>query len=305
MNGDVLSTKQINKTFRGFTALKDVSISVEKGKIYGLIGKNGAGKTTLMRIITGLSIPSAGGYELFGYSDQGNIQKALKKVGSLIEYPKLNEHMSAKENLKLHRVLRGNKDGASDDDLLKLVGLYETGKKKIKDFSLGMVQRLGIAVSLLGNPELLILDEPVNGLDPLGVVEIRNLIKQLSEEHGYTILISSHNLSELYQTATDYIIIDNGEVKKTISLKELEHECQYYVSIQTKQMNALKKMLEEEMHTTNYETISGETLKLFDFVNELDVLAKALFSNGIIVTKFAVEGESLESYFTHLVGGDE
>lgn len=299
----LLKTNKLNKNFRDFHVLKDVTVSLEKGKVYGLIGKNGAGKTSLMRIIAGLSYPSSGEYELFGQRSRKDIQGVLSKVGCLIEYPSLNENMTAKENIELHKIIRGIKDPNIDQEILELVGLGDTGKKKTKDFSLGMRQRLGIGVSLLGNPELLILDEPINGLDPLGVVEIRNLIKKLCDERGITILISSHNLAELYQTATNYIIIDRGEIKKTITLEELELECQHYFSIKTKQTSQLIEVLEGKLNTKNYKVADDGTIKLFDYINEEDMVAETLFSNGIIVTRFSVEGDSLESYFISLVGG--
>lgn len=301
----LLKTEKINKKFRDFTALKDVTISLEKGKVYGLIGKNGAGKTSLMRIISGLSFATSGEYELFGCSNKRDIQKVLKKVGCLIEYPRLNENMTAKENLELHKIMRGIRNKSLENELLELVGLGDTGKKKTKDFSLGMRQRLGIAVAMLGNPELLILDEPINGLDPLGVVEIRNLIKKLCEERGITILISSHNLPELYQTATNYIIIDRGEVRKIMRLDELEDECQHYYIIKTKQVNKLLSVLGEKLKTKNYKVMDDGTVRVMDFVNEEEMLAQTLFDNGIVTTGFTVGGDSLESYFIRIVGGVE
>lgn len=210
----MISLKNVTKKYGRTKVLKACNLELTKGKIYGLVGKNGAGKTTMMRLIVGLSIPTFGDIEL-----------ASKNIGTLIEAPALNLSMSAKENLKFYRMLStGENTGFSDEELLDLVGLKNVGKKKAKDFSLGMRQRLGIAVALLGNPDFLMLDEPVNGLDPIGVIEIRNLVKELNEKHGMTILISSHNLAELYQTATDYIIIDSGVVKKEISQEQLEKE---------------------------------------------------------------------------------
>lgn len=210
----MVQLKNVTKKYKKTVAVSDCSLILEKGKIYGLVGKNGAGKTTMMRMIAGLSIPSS-----------GEITVATDRIGTLIEAPSLNGTMTAVENLKFYRMLCGEAGGQkSDEELLSMVGLEGVGKKKVKDFSLGMRQRLGIAVALLGNPEFVMLDEPVNGLDPVGVVEIRNLIKKLNEEQGMTILISSHNLPELYQTATDFIIIDKGRVKKEITQEELEKE---------------------------------------------------------------------------------
>ena len=223
MSNYVLKTTNLCKRFKSYKALDNVSVTLEKGKIYGLIGKNGAGKTTLMRIVSGLSYATEGTIELFGASSAKEYNKQLSKIGTLIEYPSLNGRMTAKQNIKLVKIMRGIKDKSVDDELLEMVGLGSVDpKKKVKDFSLGMRQRLGIAIAMLTNPELLILDEPVNGLDPVGVVEIRNLIKKLNQEKNITVLISSHNLPELYQTATDYIIIDKGVIKQTLTLDELE-----------------------------------------------------------------------------------
>lgn len=208
----IINLHSITKKYRDCTAVKECSFTLERGKIYGLVGKNGAGKTTIMRMIAGLSLPDSGQIEVFG------------TIGTLIEAPSLNGSMTAKENLRFYRML-SDKEGCyeTDEELLALVGLSDIKRRKVKDYSLGMRQRLGIAVALLAKPEFVMLDEPVNGLDPIGVVEIRKLIKKLSEE-GMTFLVSSHNLPELYQTATDYIIIDKGMVKKEISHKELERE---------------------------------------------------------------------------------
>lgn len=214
MGEKMIFLKNVTKKYGKAEVLKACNLELTKGKIYGLVGKNGAGKTTMMRLIADLGILTSGSIELDS-----------KNIGTLIEAPALNLGMSAKENLKFYRMLSvGECVGFSDDELLDLVGLKNVGKKKVKDFSLGMRQRLGIAVALLGNPDFLLLDEPVNGLDPLGVIEIRNLVKKLNEKYDMTILISSHNLAELYQTATDYIIIDNGVVKKEISQEQLEKE---------------------------------------------------------------------------------
>lgn len=213
MSNAMVQLEKITKKYKQTVAVSECSLVLEKGKIYGLVGKNGAGKTTMMRMIAGLSIPS-----------EGKLTVATERIGTLIEAPSLNGTMTAVENLKFYRMLAGETVQISDEELLRLVGLEAVGKKKVKDFSLGMRQRLGIAVALLGNPEFVMLDEPVNGLDPVGVVEIRNLIKKLNEEQGMTILISSHNLPELYQTATDFIIIDKGRVKKEITQEELEKE---------------------------------------------------------------------------------
>lgn len=305
MKDYVLKTNNITKSFRQFTALDHVSITLEAGKIYGLIGQNGAGKTTLMRLIAGLSFPTSGTLELFGHSGEKELQLELKRIGCLIEYPSLNGNMTAKENLKLHRIIRGIPSETLDHELLELVGLKDTGKKKTKDFSLGMKQRLGIAIALLGNPELLILDEPVNGLDPLGVVEVRNLLKKMCEERNMTILISSHNLPELYQTATDYIIIDKGQVKKTITMDELDECCQHHIRIVCSKPEELLEVLESKLHTTKYKVMQDKSVKLYEYLEDLEMLIKTLFENHIFPTNYSVQGDTLENYFISVIGGSK
>lgn len=299
----VLKTYNLTKSYRHFHALKDVTISLVPGKIYGLIGQNGAGKTTLMRLISGLSFPTSGNVELFGHSEPKELQTELKRIGTLIEYPSMNGNMTANENLKLHRIIKGIPNESIDEELLDLVGLSGTGKKKVKDFSLGMKQRLGIAIALLGEPELLILDEPVNGLDPLGVVEVRNMLKKMCEEWNMTILISSHNLPELYQTATDYIIIDEGRIKKTLTLEELEENCKKHIRIECEECEKLIHVLESKLDTTNYKVMPDQSIKLYDYLEQKSQVAKVLFENGIIITGFSIEGDTLENYFISMIGG--
>lgn len=304
MGKNILSTSHLSKKFKSFTALDDVTINLEKGKIYGLIGKNGAGKTTLMRIIAGLSYPTTGTIELFGKSDSKEYSKELATVGTLIEYPGLNGKMTAKQNIKVNKIMRGIHDDQIDNELLKMVGLEAVGKKKVKNYSLGMRQRLGIAVAMLSNPELLILDEPVNGLDPVGVVEIRNLIKKLNEEKGITVLISSHNLPELYQTATDYIIIDKGKVKQSLTLQELEERCEHYIQIECSDSEALAKVIETKLGTKKYKIMPDKSVRLYDYTEEKEKISSILYENGIQITQFSLEGETLENYFLNVIGDD-
>ena len=304
MNDSILKTNNLTKTYKGTDALHNVSISLESGKIYGLIGQNGAGKTTLMRLVAGLSFPKSGSIELFGHCGEKALQTERKRLGSMIEYPGLTPNMSASDNLKLHRIMRGIPNKEVEVELLTLVGLGETGKKKAKNFSLGMKQRLGIAIALLGNPELLILDEPINGLDPIGVVEIRNLLKKLCEERQMTILISSHNLPELYQTATDYIIIHKGEIKQSLTLEQLEENCRHHILISCDQPEKLTSILEMALNTTNYKVTPDQSIKLYDYLDDKALVAQLIFESGIMVTNFSIEGDTLENYFISLVGGE-
>ncbi|SED13297.1 ABC transporter ATP-binding protein [Paenibacillus sp. GP183] len=301
----VVKTNSLTKSYRGSFALRDVSITLESGKIYGLIGQNGAGKTTLMRILAGLSFPTEGSIELFGHRGERALQGERKRLGCIIENPGFVPHMSAKENLKLHRIMRGVPNKDIEEELLELVGLADTGIKKAKNFSLGMKQRLGIALALLGNPELLILDEPINGLDPLGVVEIRQLLKKLCEQRQMTILISSHNLPELYQTVTNYIIIHKGEIRQTLTLEQLEENCKHHIYISCNQPEKLTSVLEMQLDTSNFKVMPDKTVKLYDYLDGKDLVAKALYENGIVVTKFSIEGDTLENYFISVIGGDQ
>ncbi|MGE0912097.1 ABC transporter ATP-binding protein [Bacillus atrophaeus] len=301
----ILKTNELTRTYNSFNALDNVSITLEPGKIYGLIGRNGAGKSTLMRVIAGLSYPTSGSMELFGKKSAKAIQAERKRIGSMIESPSLIMNMTAKENMKAHRTMRGIPNTEIEDELLHLVGLSDTGKKKVKDFSLGMKQRLGIAISLINNPELLILDEPINGLDPLGVKEVRNLLIKLCEERHITILISSHNLPELFQVATDYIIIHDGEIKQTLTLEQLENRCRKHILIECEEPEKLLSILETEFNTTNFKVLPDKTVKLYDHVDEKKKVAQALLNHGILTTNFSIEGDTLENYFISVIGGEE
>lgn len=232
MNKILIETDHLTKRYGKFTALDNISIQLREGEIYGLIGKNGAGKTTLMRILAGFSIPTSGHILLF-HKEQKNEQQAVRKnIGCMIENPGMIPYLTAKQNLQVFQILKGMQKTDCEKEL-KLVGLSAHTRKKAKDFSLGMKQRLGIAIALLGNPKVIILDEPINGLDPIGVTEIRNLVTNLCKMKNITFLISSHNLPELYQVAAHYFFIDNGKIVKSIGLEELGNESleDYFLSL--------------------------------------------------------------------------
>lgn len=301
----ILKTDHITKSYHGVKVLQNVSVELETGKVYGLIGQNGAGKSTFMRIVAGLAFPTEGSVELFGQTGEKDLQIERKRLGCMIEYPGLIPYMSAKENLMYHRIIKGFPDKAVEDELLELVGLGSAGKKKTKNFSLGMKQRLGIAIALLGEPELLILDEPINGLDPLGVVEIRHLINKLCEERHKTILISSHNLPELYQVATNYIILHNGVIKKKLTLEELEENCRHYIRIGCDNPGKLISILETRLGTTKYKVMPDNGIKLYDYLDNKELVAKAALENGIVISEFSVQGDTLENYFISVIGGEQ
>lgn len=305
MNSIVLETKNLSKRYKSQLALSHVNLCLKQGRIYGLIGKNGAGKTTLMRMIAGLGFPTEGSIELFGRSNRNELEEAGKRIGSLIEAPGLVGGMSARENMHLQCLMKGLPNYEVEDELLELVGLKDTGRKRVRNFSLGMKQRLGIATTLIGNPDLLMLDEPINGLDPSGVIEIRNLLKKLNGYENKTILISSHNLPELYQVATDYIIIHEGEVKEVLSHEELEERCKCYISLESTDINRLTAVLEEKLHTENFKVMPDNSVKLYDLLDEQEHLAQVLHENGVVVTRLAVFEASLEDYFMNVIGGME
>lgn len=301
MGNMVLETRDLSKQYKSQWALKHVNLRLQQGKIYGLIGKNGAGKTTLMRMIAGLGFPTEGSILLFGGEDSGGLEEKGKRIGSLIEEPALVTGMTAKENLHLQCLMKGIPNYEVEKELLELVGLQDTGKKKVKNFSLGMRQRLGIAATLIGNPELLMLDEPINGLDPVGVIEMRELIKKLCTYENKTILISSHNLPELYQVATDFIIIHEGEIREVLSHEELDERCKSYLSLEAVDASQLTAVLEEKLHTQNFQVMPDKSVKLFDCLEERERVGRILHENDVIITKMAVCGTSLEDYFMSVI----
>ena len=303
MSEYILKTSNLTKKYKNYKAINNVSLSLEAGKIYGLIGRNGAGKSTFMKLIAGLSYPDEGHIELFGHTKESEIQLERKRIGCMIESPNINLSMTTKENMKLHRIIRGIPDEKIEDELLSLLDINNTGKKKVKNFSLGMKQRLGIAITLINSPEFLILDEPINGLDPLGVVEIRKLLTKLCTEQNMTILISSHNLPEMYQLATDYIFINKGEIIQTLSLEELDEYCRHYLLIKSTDVYKLVNVIERKLNTTNFKVMPDYSVQLFDYIDDKEFVGKTLFDNNIVVTNLSNEGGTLEDYFVSLVGG--
>ena len=296
----VLQTQQLGKKYGKFNALTDLTINVPKGAIYGMVGRNGAGKTTLIRIITGLNNPSSGEFTLFGTKNtDGEILEKRRKIGAVVETPSLHPEMTAKDNLIQQTKALGISDEKLDD-ILKLVGLPNTGKKKAKHFSLGMRQRLGIAFSLVGDPEFLVLDEPINGLDPQGIMEVREMILKLNREKGITILISSHILDELSRLATHYGFIEQGHVIKEMSAEELEKVSRRSLHVNVNDTQLLAQVL-DEMHA-EYRIYSPNEADIFTPV-QVTPLVLALDKKKCFVNTMTEHHESLENYFMGLVGG--
>lgn len=304
MSEYVLQTNQLTKRFKGSVALDKVNLSIRKGAIYGFIGQNGAGKSTLMRIVTGLAFPSEGTVELFGTGTERELTEARKRMGLIIEGPSLFPHMTAGENLEVNRLLRGIPGQDSIRRMLELVGLQDTGRKKVKNFSLGMKQRLGLAVAMLSDPEFLILDEPTNGLDPMSVIEMRELLKRLNHERGLTILISSHILSELHLLASHYGIIHHGKLLEQLTARELNDKCQQYVHIKADQPDRAAMVIQNELGTTDFEVMPDGVIKLYGYREQPGKVSMALFSAGLTIEQFMPMGADLESYFMKRIGGE-
>ena len=303
MESIVLEAKGITKKYRQTLALDNVELKLQKGKIYGFIGQNGAGKTTFLRMATGLAFPTSGELSLWGKTGEKELQEQRKRIGCIIEGPALYPGMTAYQNLEVQRLQRGIPDKSIIEKTLKLVGLADTGRKKVRNFSLGMKQRLGIAIALLNTPEFLILDEPINGLDPQGIVDVRNLIKSLNKEYGMTILISSHILEELYNTATDFILIDRGRIIEELSEAELNEKCKQHIAIKATDTNKAIMVLEEKLNTDKFKVMPDNTIQLYDYLNDTEKVAVELSQNGVIVTGLAVTGDTLEQYFLGKIGG--
>lgn len=291
----ILETKNLTKKYKYNTALNNINLKLEKGKVYGFIGKNGAGKTTFIRIITGLAFLTSGELSLFGNSKEKELQEARRKIGALVEGPSLYPFMSAKENLKAQQIQLGKEDEREIVELLDLVGLSGVGNKKARNFSLGMKQRLGIAMSLIGNPDFLIWDEPINGLDPEGIKEIRILIDDLNKNKGKTFLISSHILGELENTATDFIIIDEGNIIEETSKDELLNKRKDYIYIVTSDNSRTISILKDNFPDVSI-NIERERILIENFSENIEDLSILLTENQINIREMRSEKESLENY---------
>ena len=297
----ILETRSLSKHYGRFKALDGKNMHVPKGAIYGLVGKNGAGKTTLIRLICGLQEPSSGSFTLYGTENRDKaIVRARRRMGAVVETPSLYPDMTAEDNLKMQYRVLGLPSFEGIDQLLQLVGLEHTGKKKARNFSLGMKQRLGIAVALAGDPDFLVLDEPVNGLDPQGIIEIRELILKLNRERQISVLISSHILDELSRLATHYGFIDSGRMVKEISAEELDTVCRKCVRLVVSDVKPLARVLDSM--GIEYNILSPTQADVFARVN-LSGLVNALAKEDCELIAAQERDESLESYYVNLVGG--
>lgn len=297
----VLSTSNLVKQYKSQKAVDDVSLHIEKGQIYGFIGRNGAGKTTFLKMVSGLAEPTAGEISLFGLSG-GDRKKMYPRIGTLIEQPGLYPRLTAYENLKLKCMCVGIKRDGYIESLLQTVGLENTGNKKVKAFSQGMKQRLGIAMALVGEPDLLLLDEPINGLDPQGMAEVRNIILDLRRDKNMTIMVSSHILEELSKIATAYGIIHLGRLIKEMNSEELAHACGEYIEIKTSTVNLVTPIL-DSLGIRKFKVTDNGTIQIFERLDESGMINMELAKNNIEIHSIAVINQSIEDYFLNLTGG--
>ncbi len=300
MSEIVLETKELTKFYGKAKVVNNLSLKVEKGHICGLIGPNGAGKTTVMKILAGLTAQQSGTVELFG--DGKNLDRNRRRISFLIENPMLDINMSAYKNMEYIKILKGIPSSENIDSVLEFVGLKDARDKKVKKFSLGMRQRLAIGMAILSKPEILVLDEPVNGLDPEGIVDVRKMIKRLVHEEEVTVLISSHILSELSELCTDYAIINHGCLVESITAEDLAVKCENHITLKTDNINLTATILEEKLGIGKYKVFRDEEIHIFEKTDDIKTVSRAITDSGLTILKLVNEGASLEEYYLSKVG---
>lgn len=303
MTENVLVTRGLTKRYGNHLAVDHVDIAIPKGEIYGLVGRNGAGKTTIIRMAAAQTVPTAGELELFGATGERELQKARSRTGAMVEIPSFYPYLTAKENLEYYRRQRGVAGAHVVEDALQQVGLADTGKKKFKAFSLGMKQRLGLALALMNRPDLLLLDEPINGLDPEGIVDFRNLLLELNRQYQITILISSHILSELQNLATCYGFIDQGRMLDQLSAGALAEKCRDCLELKVDDAPRAAALLERELGYRDFEVLPGGAIRLYEGLDAPQQVTRLLVEQGISLAGMEHRGANLEDYFLNLIGG--
>lgn len=301
MSESVLKLRNVTKKYSQDYVLNDVNMTIKKGDIYGLIGRNGAGKTTLTRIVTSLIPNYDGSVELFGEKTKIGLKNAQKRIGAVIETPSLYPDLTAYQNLAYYQKLKGIVDKDIINKNLEIVDLSATSKLKFKNFSLGMKQRLGIALVLLNNPDFIILDEPINGLDPMGIIEMREIINTLNKDHNITILILSHILTELSLVATNYGFIEKGKLLKELTSVELNNACNKSLILNIDNASSAATVLEEKIKTKNYKVTSKNEIRIYDFIDRASEINSELVRAGINVIGISSTAENLEDYFKNLI----
>ena len=298
----IIETENLTKRYGTATVVDKVNLHVPKGKIYGLLGRNGAGKTTAMKMMLQLAFPTEGTVRLFGTNYKENIHTLYSKVGSIIETPGFYSNLTGYENLQILAKLRGGVSKSGVEKALEVVGLHKEKRKVFSDYSLGMKQRLGIAAAIMHEPELLILDEPINGLDPIGIVEIRSFLSELSHNHGITIFISSHVLSEIEQIADIIGVMHEGHLVEEVNISELHKRNRKYIQFDLSDSEIAGKILENHYHMTDF-TVQDGTVRIYDFSQSVGEINREFARNGLLVTRINDSEENLEDYFSKLIGG--
>ena len=301
MAENIVEVRNLTKQYGKQLVLDDVSFNIKKGSIVGLIGPNGAGKTTIMKIMGGLVFPSSGELNMYGATDEKGLNHARTRMSFMIETPYEKEKMTARENLEKQRLQKGIPDKGRIDEVLEIVNLQDTGKKIVKNFSLGMRQRLGLANALMGKPEFMVLDEPINGLDPEGIVEIRELFRKLNKEEDITMVISSHILSELSLLCTDYIFINEGHIKGRFTSEELRNACSMYYHINTDNNEKASAILIHNCGIERVEALEDGSLRIYDGLDDIHRISKTLYENGVIPTELSLNEVNLEDYYMKMV----
>ncbi len=301
MSDVIVDVRNLSKQYGTQKALDDVSFQIKKGSIVGLIGPNGAGKTTIMKIMGGLAFPTGGELEMYGATDEKGLNHARTRMSFMIETPYEKEKMTARENLEKQRLQKGIPNKSRVDEVLEIVNLQDTGKKIVKNFSLGMRQRLGLANALMGKPEFMVLDEPINGLDPEGIVEIRELFRKLNKEDDITMVISSHILSELSLLCTDYIFINHGQIKGVFTADELRAACSEYYHIDTDNNEKASSILTRECGIETIEALEDGSLRIYEGLDDIHNISKTLYDNGIIPVELSKNEVNLEDYYMRMV----
>lgn len=299
----IVETMQVKKSYGSLLALDDVSIHVKRGEIYGLIGDNGAGKTTLLKALVGHIWPTKGSVCLFQQQGEKNLERCRKQIGAMIEEPAFFPNMSVEKNMEYCRLLKGIPGKDRTEQVLRLVGLWERRKSKCKELSMGMKQRLGLAIAMIGEPQLLLLDEPINGLDPSGIIEFRHLLHRLNQEKNITILLSSHILSELQQTATTFGFLHKGKLIEEISAKNLKEKCADYLEIVVSDVEAYAAILEQCFPDEEYKTLPNHVMQLSSPKREIEEYSRLAARKGILITGLQRHQHSLEDYYINLKGG--
>lgn len=300
---DIIKTYNLSKKYGENYALKDVNLTVKQGDIYGLVGNNGAGKTTLLRLLTGQAKNYTGEFKLFDKSSDKDLEKVRKNTGTIIEAPSFYSDLTVKENMEYYRIQRGIPNKNKVLEYLKLVNLYTNRNKKFSSLSLGMKQRLGLALAVMNEPELLILDEPINGLDPSGIMGIRNLLLKFNKEKNITIIISSHILGELSNIATCYGFLSNGVLIEEISKEKLEEKCTSYLAVKVNNFKKMTALLELELGYKNYKVMPDGTIEIYDRSRNPEEVSNIAVKNGLGLTSIQEKSIELENYYMSLIGG--